>query len=452
MMTMDSAKQQEVELVMLEQLVKEEHLLRKINKYIDFKFIYDLVKDLYSNSNGRPSIDPIVLFKMWLIMKLYGIRSERRLMEEIHHNMAYRWFLGFSITTKVPHHSIFSQNKIRRFKESDIFEAIFIKIVHQAKKHGLVKGKILYTDSTHIRANASNSKYENEEIEIIVDPNKDLERINKIRERHGKKPLQEKDTKVIVKNKKVSTVDPDSGFMHRDRKPLGFHHLSHVSVDSSYNIILDAYVTPGNVHDSTPYVERIDYIASTFNLEDTLKYVCADTGYFTPKVLKGLKEQHYTPVIGSPRERKKVGKDSKYWFTFDIIEDVYVCKQGQLLEYKTTTRQGYSEYVSNPEVCAVCEKRGKCLYDNADYRTIRRHIDEELKEDAKLFLKTEKGKAIYTRRKETVERVFADEKELHQLRYAHYRGRENVQSEVYLVAIAQNIKKISMVLDSLGVV
>ena len=449
MMSMNTENQLKMELVMIEQLVSEDHILRAIDKYIKFGFIYDLVEDMYSKNNGRPSVDPVVLFKMLLIQKLFGISSERRLMQEIHHNMAYRWFLGFGITTKVPNHSIFSQNKIRRFKESSIFEEIFNKIVDQAIDYGLVKGKIVYTDSTHIRANASNSKYDNEMYEVNEDKNLHLEKVNLVRERHGKKPLKELEPKVTTKSRKVSKTDPDSGFMHRDRKPVGFYHLDHRTVDSSYNIILDTFITAGNMHDSIPYLDRLDYINATFpNLPHLVKYACADAGYFTTRVLTGLKERHMTPIIGAARHQKKKGKDSKYWFTYDLIEDVYVCREGELLEYKTTSRQGYSEYVSDPEVCCKCDRKEKCLINKDGYRTIRRHVDEEYKDEARAILKTEKGKNIYDRRKETVERSFADSKEHHGHRYAHYRGRDNVQNEAYLVAAAQNIKKIAMVLNS----
>lgn len=198
MLTKNKDKQTLFELVMLEELVKEDHLLRKIDKHIDFNFIYDEVKDLYCPDNGRPSIDPVILFKMTLLQYLYGIRSERRLVEEIHHNMAYRWFLGFGITDKIPDHSIFSVNRLRRFNDTQVYENIFNKIVEQAIKHDLVKGRIVYTDSTHIKANASLSKFENED--YIVEEKEDtelLERINEKRESKGKNALKKK--KIIKK-------------------------------------------------------------------------------------------------------------------------------------------------------------------------------------------------------------------------------------------------------------
>ena len=112
--------QNKMEVVMLEQLVPQDHLLRKIDKYIDFSFIRDLTRDLYCHTNGRPAVDPVVLFKMLFIGYLYGIRSERQLVKDIEVNLAYRWFLGYSITEKIPDSSTISQNRIRRFKDTDI--------------------------------------------------------------------------------------------------------------------------------------------------------------------------------------------------------------------------------------------------------------------------------------------------------------------------------------------
>jgi len=440
--------QQELELVMLEQLVKDDHLLRKIAAVIDFDFIYDIVSEFYSELMGRESIDPVVLFKMELIQMLFGIRSIRALCEEVHHNMAYRWFLGYGITTKIPDHSVFSQNKIRRFTGSEVYKEIFEHIVNEAIALGLVKGKIIYTDSTHVRANASNSKYENEKVEVIEYKNKHLDRVNKIRERHGIKPLKELDDKVIAKRKKVSKTDSDSGYMHRERKPKGFYYLDHRTVDSSYNIILDAFITAGNVHDSIPYLDRVDYILDTYDFPKKLKYTCADAGYFTNRVLLGVKERGLYPVIGTTKHPKRKGKDSKYWFSFDILEDCYICREGELLEYKTTDRSGYNIYRSDPDHCSKCPRKENCVDKDKEYRTVRRHIDDEFKDEVREFLKTEKGKGLYGRRSETIERSFGDSKELHGYRYASFRGVEKMQMEAYMVATAQNIKKIAIVIAS----
>lgn len=197
MLTVNKEKQTKVELVMLEQLVPEDHLLRKIDEHISFEFIYDLVSDKYCLDNGRPSIDPVVLFKMLFIGYLYGIRSERRLSSEIQVNMAYRWFLGLDITENVPDSSTISQNRRRRFKGTDIPQQIFDNIVQQAIDKGLVSGKTLFSDSTFLKANASRSKFTKEEVtESVKEYMHELdEDVNRERIARNKKLLKKKNSR-----------------------------------------------------------------------------------------------------------------------------------------------------------------------------------------------------------------------------------------------------------------
>lgn len=447
-------QQMKMEFVMLEELVQEDHDLRKIEKHIDFSFIYDLVKPYYDDAMGRPSIDPIVLFKMSLIQALYDIRSEERLVKEIHHNMAYRWFLGYGIKDKIPDHSTISHNRVVRFANSTVYEQIFNKIVFMAMEADFIKGKIVYTDSTHIRANASNSKYENvEEERVIKEDESLLKLVNEKRLSKGQKALDPAEPKTIVKNKKVSATDPSSGYMHRDRKPLGFYHLAHGTVDSANNFLLGLHVTPGNVHDATVYIDHLDHIFDELSLSPD--YAGADAGYFVIDVLEKLANRGLTPVIGPRKYAGKKGKKSKYWFDYDPEADEYRCFEGQILSYKTTTREGYVAYESDKSVCANCPSREKCLYESKtsgeispdQTRTIRRHIKEHYADEVRAFLKTDKGKNLYKRRKETVERSFADMKELMGLRYAHYRGSHSVKAQVLITGAAYNIKKLARLLD-----
>lgn len=189
-------KQQQMEIVIIDQLVPKDHLLRKIDEFIDFTFITELTRDLYCQNNGRPCLDPIILFKMLFIGYLYGIRSERQLIEDIKVNAAYRWFLGYNMTDKIPDHSTISQNRIRRYKDTDLAQQIFDEIVRQAISHGLVSGKILYTDSTHMKANANKQKHKKET--SFVEPKEYLEEldeaVNHERLKHGKKLLKKKST------------------------------------------------------------------------------------------------------------------------------------------------------------------------------------------------------------------------------------------------------------------
>ena len=148
-------QQTELEMVSLESLVPRDHLLRKICAVIDFSFIHDRVSGLYCPDNGRPPLDPVVMFKALFIGYLFGVRSERQLVREIEVNVAYRWFLGLRLTQAVFDASTLSQNRRRRYNDTSVAQDIFDAIVEQAIAHGLVDGTVLYTDSTHLKANAN---------------------------------------------------------------------------------------------------------------------------------------------------------------------------------------------------------------------------------------------------------------------------------------------------------
>lgn len=176
------------ELVCIEELVPQDHLLRYIQKYNDFSFILEKVNPFYCSDNGRPSADPIRLFKMMLIGYLFGIRSERQLEKEVRVNMAYRWFLGLGIKDPVPDHSTLSLNR-KRLSESNVFQEIFDQVVFQAISHKMVGGRVLITDSTHLKANANKRKLVREEVQLSTKTYiEELdEAVRQDREEHGKK-------------------------------------------------------------------------------------------------------------------------------------------------------------------------------------------------------------------------------------------------------------------------
>ncbi len=149
MLTKQSSTQRDqLEMVALDQLVPEDHLVRKIESAIDFSFIYDLVQDHYSEI-GRPSIDPVILIKLPLIQYTFGIRSMRKTIEEVQTNMAYRWFLGYGFYDKVPHFSTFGKNYERRFKDTDLFEQIFYRILRTAAERNIYSVRSMFSSILH---------------------------------------------------------------------------------------------------------------------------------------------------------------------------------------------------------------------------------------------------------------------------------------------------------------
>lgn len=437
--------QSQIELVSLEELVPKNHLLRLVNSYIDFNFISEKTKEYYCQDNGRPCLDPVVMFKMILLGYLYGIRSERRLVDEIEVNVAYRWFLGFGLTDSIPHHSTISQNRIRRFTGTTVYQEIFDEIVLQAIKHNLVGGRYLFSDSTKIKANAGKTKYTRQRVEestreYLRELDKD---INADRVQHGKKPLPPEGNKPSGgKTTRVSTTDPDSGYVYRDRKQEGFYYSNHQTVDGKHNIITDAYVTKGSTHDSVPYLYRLDHQIKRFNFTN-LEGVALDAGYLTAPICKGLYDRNIYGAIAHRRYKSTHGLIPKGKFIYDEEMDCYICPEGQQLVYRTTNRIGYREYASNPNICANCPRLKECTRSKNHTRVITRHVWEDAREWARAIRLSKSGKTIYRLRKETVERSFADAKELHGLRYCRMRGIAKVSEQVLLTAACQNIKIIA---------
>lgn len=441
-------RQHTLEMVILEDLVPADHLLRKIDKYINFEFIRDQVRHLYCDNNGRPAVDPVLLFKMLFIGYLFGVRSERQLVREVQVNVAYRWFLGLSLTDKIIDASTFSQQRRRRFLATDIEQQIFDEIVRQAIGHGLVGSDVLYTDSTHMKANANKKKFE---IHTVTQTPTDyltaLEvAIDEDRIANGKAPLKEKagDTEPKTRDIKVSTTDPDSGYLTREGKPQGFYYLDHRTVDGKYNIITDTHVTPGNVHDSKPYLARLDRQLTAFNIYPYT--VGLDAGYKTAGICKGLEDRNIEGVIGYRRPNKAEGLFAKRKFVFDADQNHYTCPAGQLISYNTTNRLGYREYRSDSEQCKRCPFLDQCTRSRNHTKVITRHVWQDSVERTDARRLTEQGKRIYQRRKETVERSFADAKQLHGHRYARYRGLRRVSGQCLLAAACQNMKKIALLL------
>jgi transposase len=445
MLKVPSAEQTALEMVTLEGLVPKDHLLRKIEAVIDFSFIHGRVAGLYCADNGRPPLDPTLMFKALFIGYLFGVRSERQLVREIEVNVAYRWFLRLKLTDAVFDASTLSQNRRRRYNETSIAQDIFDEIVEQAIRYGLVEGKVLYTDSTHLKANANKNKYDKSAITKSRSDYWDAldAAIDAEREAHGQKPMKPKPREPEMKETKVSRTDPDSGYMVRDGKPKGFFYLDHRTVDGRFNIITDTYATPANVHDSIPYLGRLDRQRERFGFD--VQFVGLDAGYATAGIAKGLEDREITGVTGYRRPTPpREGMMPPKVFVYEPQADGYRCPQGQLLPYATTDRTGYRHYKSDPKICKTCPLLASCTANPKAQRTLTRHVWQDARERNDAQRLTLRGKAIYKRRKETVERSFADAKQLHGHRYARFRGLTRVKWQCLLAAAAQNIKKIAL--------
>ena len=391
-----------VEFVVIDQLVPKEHLLRKIDAAVDFTQLYEMVEPLYCEDNGRPSIDPVVLFKMVLIQHLYGLPSLRRTAEEVSANNCYRWFLGYPLQEETPHFSTVSYNFRHRFTEETV-DRVFAWILDEVAKAGYLSPKAVFIDGTHIKANANTKKQMKEQIPAAARhyAKELMEEVNADREAHGKKPFDDdndppvspkkhKDNtskKKLARRKKQgfrtvtkSTTDPDCGLFVKGEHKRQFAYEAHTACDKN-GFVLETVVTPGNVHDSVAFDEVYDKVTENF---PQVEAVVADAAYKTPHICK--------KVFGDGR----------------VLSTAY--------------KRPHSK---------------NCI------KTVQRHIwkdHEELADDARYTLAYAQ---LYKCRKETIERVFADAKEKHAMRYTQYRGLAQVTNWVKLKFVAMNLKKLA---------
>lgn len=442
-------KQTEYELVMIDELVPKDHLLRKIEKSVDFSFIHDLCKDLYCPDNGRPAIEPELLFRMLFLGYLYGIKSEVKLAEAVNENIAFKWFLGLRLTEKGPDHATLSINRVRRFRDNDIAEKIFNEILRQCIEKGLVGGKILYTDSTHIKAKAN--KHRKTFVTVEETPKEYMEELNEQidldRKVLGKKPFEHNeddgdDDPPPGKGKQQakSLTDPESGQQNRDGKPDGFYYSEHRTVDSKNNVIVNVHVEPANINDVTPVPTILSEIKE--RLGQYPKFMGFDAGYHNAAIAHLLEKNGIQGVIGYRRHTHAGEHYGKYRFQYDYEHDVYICPEKRHLYWRTTTREGYRQYFSDGKICRDCPRRAECFGASSNRRMVERHVWQDALDDIIWFTKTDNGRRLYNWRKETIERSFAEAKENHGLRYARMLGIRNMREQCFLTAAVQNMKRL----------
>jgi len=433
----------QIQMLSIEDMVPAEHILRDIERAISFDFIYDEVKELYCLDNGRPSIDPVVLLKIVLIQFLFGIRSMRQTIKEIEVNMAYRWFLGYGMTERVPHFTTFGKNYERRFADSGIFEKIFEQILLEAVRCKFVDAREVFIDATHIKASANKKKAINQSVKVQAKHYHDelMSEIAKDREAHGKKPLKDKhddDAPPPTKNTKVSTTDPECGLFHKGEHEKVFAYTAHTACDK-YGFILGCEVSPGNVHDSVMFDELYHNVLAKF---PEVQITALDSAYKTPWILKQIFDSGRKAATPYKAPMTKKGFFKKYEYMYDEYYDCYLCPENQVLRYSTTNRDGYREYKSDSKICQSCPSRHKCTHSKSFQKVVTRHVWAdylELAEDVRL---SPLGKEAYARRKETIERVFADAKEKHLMRYTHYRGLARLRMQALLTFACMNLKKL----------
>jgi transposase len=458
MMTQNADKKRDqMQIFCMEDLIPEDHLLRLIDKAIDWNFIYDLVEDKYCHDNGRPSMDPVMLIKIPFIQYLYGIRSMRQTIKEIEVNVAYRWFLGLDMLDKVPHFSTFGKNYSRRFKDTDLFEQIFSHILEECYKFRLVDPTEVFVDATHVKARANGHKMRKRiaKQEALFYEDMLKKEINEDRAAHGKKPLKDKDDDNTPssgngsskeKEIKESTTDPDSGWFHKGEHKEVFAYAVETACDK-HGWILGYTISPGNLHDSRTFKGLYDKISDI-----GINTLIADAGYKTPAIAKLLLDDGIKPLFPYKSPMTKDGFFKKSDFVYDEYYDYVICPNDQHLEYSTTNKDGYREYKSNGHICKGCPYLSQCTNSQNHVKVFTRHIWEDYMETCEDIRHTLGMKDLYKKRKETIERLFGTAKENHGFRYTQMYGKARMEMKVGMTFACLNLKKLARILNKRGII
>ena len=438
----------EVVITDLDALVPEDHLLRKIEKVMDYDWLYERLSPYYCHDNGRPGTDPVVLIKMVLIQHLFGIPSLRQTYREIQVNLTYRWFLGYSLLDEIPHFATVSYAFCKRFPP-ELSEEIFAHILNKAINHRMVDASAIFIDGTHIKASANKKKHQKEQVAKTakIYEQQLREEVNAEREKLGKKPLDDDDDDNEngqgggeTVEKTVSTTDPDCGMFVKGEHEREFAYEAHTASDRK-GFILGVHVTAGNVHDSIAWDPLYDDVTARF---PNVEFVTMDSAYKTPWIAKKVLDDGRIPILPYTRRTGKKDRFRPWDYTYDELTDTFTCPQGKILRHTTTSKDGKRTYRSTPEYCRNCPCREVCGANEKGQKVLQTHIWQEYLDLVEQLRKTEVGKEVYAQRKETVERVFADAKEKHAMRYTHHRGLARVTNWVRLKYAAMNLKKLAI--------
>jgi transposase len=423
----------------LESRIPERHLLRRINPVVT-RILAELRTKLerFYSETGRPSIDPELLIRMLIISYCYGIRSERKLCEEVELHLAYRWFCRLDLDAKVPDHSTLSVNRHGRFRDSDVLREIFEAVVRACMDAGLVKGEGFAVDASVIEADAS--RYHGKAPDEI-DWSLPERQTRAVAEFLGAFDDEDSDTDRKLP-KVISPVDPCSAWTAKANKRVQFDYALNYLIDIEHAVIVDAQATPARTYDEVAATKiMIERTEQTLGLKPDR--LAADTAYGTGKFLGWLVGAGIAPHIPVwDKSRREYGTFSRNRFTFDKERDVYVCPAGKLL---TTTGNIGSDhtlrYLALKRDCNACRLKPQCC-PKTPSRKVTRDVHEDARDVARALMGTPEFDKSRDERKK-VEMRFAHLKTHHGFERMRLRGLSGARDEFHLAAIVQNLKTLA---------
>jgi len=423
----------------LEERIPARHLLRRINPVVSriLDELRDKLRPFYSEI-GRPSVDPELMLRMLIIAYSYGIRSERRLCEEIELHLAYRWFCRLGLEDKVPDHSTFSVNRHGRFRDGDVLRQFFEAVVTACVDAGLVKGEGFAIDASVMEADAS--RYHGESPDEI-DWSRTERRTRAVAEfltalESGGENPDRKPPKVI------SPTDPCSAWTAKANKRVQFGYGLNYLIDVEHAIIVDVEATPARTYDEVAATKTmITRTEERFGIKPAR--LAADTAYGTGKLLGWLTASGIAPHIPVwEMSDRDDGTLSRRDFTFDIDTNVYRCPEGKVLRTTGRIHEGRTIlYRASKRDCQVCPLKPKCC-PNMPFRKIPRDVNERARDCARALANTPEFAISHDERKK-VEMRFAHLKTHHRFERLRLRGLTGARDEFHLAATAQNLKTLA---------
>ena len=427
----------------LEQHIPDNHLLRQIDQFLDFDTIRQHLTSHYSHT-GRPSIDPELMIRMLLLGYCYGIRSERRLCEEVNFNLAYRWFCRLGLEDTVPDHSTFSKNRHGRFRDSDLLRFVFNTIVSRCVEEGLVGGEGFAIDASLVRADANKQRREYSPVDWTP---------SKVQNRAVKEYLEILDQEPALnrKQKCVSLTDPMAQWSAAGGSAYFFYSTNYL-IDVDNNVIMDVEATPSHrqleVATTKTMIDRVE----------SLHAICpdrllGDTAYGSAENLHYLvSDKQIEPHI--PVWDKRQRKDDTFSvsdFRWDEEKDAYSCPSVNSLRRRQrplkigetgVTVDNTIIYRSNRTDCKDCSLKQRCC-PNTSHRKIARSIFEASRVVARKISGSEEYFNTSFHERKKVEMQFAHMK--HHLGFdrLRLRGIESANDEFLLVATAQNLRRLA---------
>jgi transposase len=461
-------------LASLDALVPATHFYRLLEAKLDLTFVRDLVRATYKGS-GRPSIDPVIFFKLQLIMFFEGIRSERHLIEIASLHLAHRWYLGYALDEALPDHS--SLTRIRARYGLAAFRRFFETIVDQCRAGGLVWGKELYFDATQVNANASldsiaprfaleahlSELFADEAVEASVleagasqllelpvalaeAEREQLARANE--ERHDWLARNGAPDRTVMRagyqrrsDFEASATDPDAALMAMKKGGLHFGYHDHYAVDGGKaRIILEVLVTPADVMENLPFLDML--WRTRFRWQVRPRQVTGDTTYGTVENIVALEDQDIRAYVPLPNFDERTPFYGASHFTYDPDRDEYRCPQDHAL------RRSHAKYTEGVVVdqaeaatCNACPLKAACT-ESSRGRQVRRSLYAEYLERVRAYHQTAAYEKAMAKRKVWVEPLFGEAKDWHSLRRFRLRRLWKVNAEALLIATGQNLKRL----------